>query len=379
MLCGTAWRVRVSVAGTHFDELRELCTAAGDQASLAIAMAGAVFEHAYHARIREASELASEIMALVESIGDPNLTVGLSPPVLYTKVEAAEYSDALRWAERVIDLADGEASKGDFLIGSPVSFAYASRAIARYAHGRPGWRDDLRYGLDTACSADPLIYAGVVGWGYVPGISNGALLPDDSVMREIEGALRIAERSGDDLAVANDKMALGMALVHRSTDAERARGQQLLTEVAEVFVRREHNLADLPITNVYVARERARRGDRDEAIPPMRVATDHLFRDGRVLLWTPAATGVLVETLLDRGAEGDVAEAEAAIERLTAAPAEDGLVIRDIWLLRMRALMARARGDAATYADVRARYRTVAESHGYEGHIEWAAKMTEDR
>ncbi len=55
MLCGTAFRVHVSVAGDRFEELRQLCTAAGDKASLAIAMAGLVMDHAYHARIREAS------------------------------------------------------------------------------------------------------------------------------------------------------------------------------------------------------------------------------------------------------------------------------------------------------------------------------------
>ena len=41
MLCGTACRVHVNVAGDRFDELRELCTAAGDKASLAIAHGGA--------------------------------------------------------------------------------------------------------------------------------------------------------------------------------------------------------------------------------------------------------------------------------------------------------------------------------------------------
>jgi hypothetical protein len=49
----------------------------------------------------------------------------------------------------------------------------------------------------------------------------------------------------------------------------------------------------------------------------MRAAVDHLFREGRLLLWGVPATGVLVETLLDRGADGDVTEAEDAIERLT--------------------------------------------------------------
>ena len=78
MLCGIAWRVHVNVAGDRFEELRELCTAAGDKASLAIAMAGLVMDHAFQDRMREASQLASEAMALIESVGDPTLTVGLS-------------------------------------------------------------------------------------------------------------------------------------------------------------------------------------------------------------------------------------------------------------------------------------------------------------
>ena len=100
MLCGTACRVHVNVAGDRFDELRQLCTAAGDKASLAIGMAGLVMDHAYQGRIREASQLASEAMALIESIGDPTLTVGLSFPAIYAKIESAEYSDVLRWSQQ---------------------------------------------------------------------------------------------------------------------------------------------------------------------------------------------------------------------------------------------------------------------------------------
>lgn len=62
----------------------------------------------------------------------------------------------------------------------------------------------------------------------------------------------------------------------------------------------------------------------------MRAAVDHLVREGQLLACGTPATGVLVETLLDRGPQGDLAEAEAAIERLAAAPADEGLVIRDI-------------------------------------------------
>ena len=113
MLCGTAFRVHVNVAGDRFDELRQLCTAAGDKASLAIAMAGLVMDHVCQDRMREASQLASEAMALIESIGDPTLTVGLSVPLIYAKAESGEWPDVLRWSQRVIDLADGDPSKGN--------------------------------------------------------------------------------------------------------------------------------------------------------------------------------------------------------------------------------------------------------------------------
>ena len=281
----------------------------------------------------------------------------------------------LRWSQRVIDLADGDPSKGNFIFGSPLAFAFTTRAMARYWLGRPGWRDDLRHGLAMARGADPMSYAAVVTYVYVGGIPNGVLRPDDSAVREIEDALQIAERSGDDLALAFARVTLGVALVHRQTDAERDRGQKLLAEVSEVFLRQGHNLGDLPIVNVYLARERARRGDRDDAIPLMRAAVDDLFREGQLLGWGVPATGVLVETLLDRGADGDVAEAEAAIERLAAAPADDGLVIREIWLLRLRALLARAHGDETAYRDYRDRYRAMATSLGFEGHMKWAEAM----
>ena len=41
--------------------------------------------------MREASQLASEAWTLVESIGDPTLTVGLSMPLIYAKGESGEW------------------------------------------------------------------------------------------------------------------------------------------------------------------------------------------------------------------------------------------------------------------------------------------------
>jgi adenylate cyclase len=125
---------------------------------------------------------------------------------------------------------------------------------------------------------------------------------------------------------------------------------------------------------MYNAYERARRGDREDAVAILRTAVDDSFGSGQ-LPHCFLATRALVETLLDRPDDGDVAEAEAAIERLEAAPAEDGLVLREVWLLRLRALLARARGDEVTYREFRDRYRDMASSLGFEGHTEWAEAM----
>ena len=237
MLCGTGWRVHANVAGDRFDELRELCSAAGDKASLGIATAGLVVGYAHQDRVREASQLASEAWALAEAVGDATLTVGLSFPVIYGEIESAEWCDVLRWSQTVIDLADGDPSKGNFLVGSPLALAFASRGMARYFLGRPGWPEDLRHGLAMARRADPASYAGVVGYVYLLGIPFGVLRPDDRALHEIEDALRIAERSSDDVVVGFIRATLGLALVHRqrllsvSADSKLAgRGQRSVPE-----------------------------------------------------------------------------------------------------------------------------------------------------
>ncbi len=376
MLCGFAWRVHMNVAGAHFDELRELCSAAGDNASLATAMAGLVMDHIYAGRLMEASQLASEAMALIESVGDPTLTAALSFATIHAKGECTEWHVVLRWSQRVIDLADGNPAYGNLIVGSPLALALATRGMARYGLGRPGWPDDLRRGLALARSADHASHAMVVAYFYCVGITCGVVSPDDAVVREIEEALFITERSGDGLALSNAQMTLGMALVHRSTLTDRDRGTKLLLEVGDAFARREYSLAELPLVNVYSARERVRCGDHDDAILIMRANCQELFRQRQLWTWALPATGVLVETLLARGTDDDVAEADSAIERLVAADTDDGLVLREVWLLRLRALLAQVRGEVAEYARLRDSYRDMATSLGFEGHIAWAEAMT---
>ncbi len=64
LLGATGWRVHQHDAGARFEELRELCDAAGDKSSLAIAMAGQAHGYFYQGRLFESSRLASETWAL---------------------------------------------------------------------------------------------------------------------------------------------------------------------------------------------------------------------------------------------------------------------------------------------------------------------------
>ncbi|ULP38105.1 AAA family ATPase [Mycolicibacterium rufum] len=375
MLCATAYRSREHGARARFDELRQLCTGAGDKPSLAIAMAGLVMDHAYQGEIRQASHLASEAMALVDSLGNADLTVGLSFPPIYAKIESGDYRDVLRWSQTMIDLADGDPFKGNFIFGSPLALALTSRAIARYCLGLPGWPDDLSQGRAIAQDADPLTYAAVVAWGYFPGIALGALAADDRALSQAADAVRIAERSGNDMALAFARLPLGVALVYGNTSEAHTRGCVLLGEVSDAFSSRRHNLGDRPLVDVLRSREQVRQGNRDSALSMMCSAIDLLDREKQLLSWGIPATGVVVATLLDHAAAGDIDRGKAAIDRLAAAPGGDGLVMRDIWLLRLRALLAGAHGDDATYRHFRDRYRSAAAEYGFEGHVQWGAAM----
>ncbi len=370
LLCGTAWRVHAEDSLARFEELRELSSLAGDKASLAMAMSGQVTNHWLHGRAREASALADELMALIEAIADPTMTVGLSFFAILVKMENGGWADVLRWSQAVIDLADDDPTKGNFIVGSPLAVAHATRGMSRAVLGRPAteWLGDLAVTIPMARQTDATTYAIVVDFTYGTGICGGALPVNDASLDLIDEALQIAERSGDDFAVANSRLALGLALVHRESPTDRDRGLQVLTQLRDMCLHQHFTLSELPLVEAYIAWEQARRGDLDGAIAALRAAVDDLWEAG-LLSWFIMATARFVETLLSRGLEDDLLEAETAIERLAAAPLDDELLLRNIWLARLHAQLAAAHGDEAAHRELLHRYRSMATSSGWLGHM----------
>jgi hypothetical protein len=375
MLCATDWQARAAdETRGRFDELRELCSEAGDKVSLAIGMTGLATELLHLGR-SEGAQLASEQMALLESIGNPDLTVGLAFIAFANWFSVGEFGEILRWSQTVIDLAEGDPTKGaGFGIGSPLAIAMAFRGIARWWLGRPGWRQDLDDAVAMGRDSDPATFGVVVTWAYGTAVVSGVLRADDAMLHMIEESLRTAQRESSDIGVVFAEFSLGGALLYRDSAADRDRGLELTLQALDW--QRGRMPSVVPSTTLLVGRERARRGDHAAVIPVMRQAADDLYRAER-LGYGVFGIQVLVEALLERGAGNDLAEAEALMNRLGNWRAQQDSAIRDVMLLRLRALFARAKGDDVAFRDLVTRYRAMAEALGFEGHIDWAEAMDE--
>jgi adenylate cyclase len=372
LLCATATRTFGSGAETGFEELRDLCVAAGDQRSLAIATAGHALDQFFNSRLTEASQTGTELVRLLESIGDPTLTLALLSTTLSVKQQTGEMSEVLRLAERGIELAGGDSTKGKMMTGSPLALIIAMRGMARCCLGIAGWRDDFERAVSMGRMAEPITRSAALYFTYIAATANALLVPTDAVIREAEEALTIAEHAGGSVVLGQGKQYVGILRV-RMGGSSRARGFELLDQVRTMAVEKRYNEAVIPLVDTDVAREKLRYGDIVGAIALSRLAVSDFFRTGDGL-FAGYGTNVLVEALLQRSTPADLQDARVAVERLADSPVEPGFVVHNIWLLRARALLAKAQGDAI-YPEYRDRYRKMANELGFEGHIAWAEAM----
>jgi adenylate cyclase len=372
LLCGSSWRAG-SIVNTGFDELRQLASAADDKVSLAIGMSGQVTMLLIHGRYREASQLASEFIGLIESIRDPALTLALLYGAMAAKRFTGEVTEVLRLAQLCIDLADGDAHKGNLILGSPLAVALTLRGTARCFLGLPGWKADIEQAVAVVRAFDPQMRALIMLYVYGLGIADGTLMFDAAVLRETAEMLEIAERSGEDFTLAVARFVRGVALVHHE-GAGRAEGFDLLTQARDAVLRQQLTEPILPVIDLENAMEKIRTGELGAAIEASRALVEHEYDSGEIPLRGAAVT-VLVESLLARGTDADLQEAQAAVDRLAAVPTEPGFIVFEVALLRLRALLARARGDQGGYRDFADRYRDRATSLGLEGHLATAKAM----
>ncbi len=373
MLCATDIHARTAYDGeARFAQLRELCDAAEDKVSLAIGMSSPAIALCYAGRARDAARVASEQMALLESIGDPLPPMALAGVAFVNWLGVGDFTEVLRVADTIVDRAAGDPHKGaGFGVGSPLAIALAWRGTARWWLGRDGWRQDICDSVEMAEQSNPETLAGAIAWAYGFAVQYGVLPADKSVLRASEAALQTAQSASTDRAMGLTGYTLAVGLLNQDTAADRQRGLDLMMRTREMWLRKQAFFL-IPVTDVWAARELARRGDHEAAIEQMRGAVDELRQMGHVFygFW---ATGVFVEALLQRRDGDDLVEAHAAINEM--AVLTSGSAICDVTLLRLRALLAQARSDDETYQHHRDRYRAMAKRFGFEQHSTWADEM----
>ncbi len=283
-------------------------------------------------------------------------------------------AEAVRLAQLTIDLADGDANKGNFFFGSPLVGAIMLRGCARCCLGDKRWRADIDNATTMVRAFDPTLRAIALLYKYGLTLSNGVSLPDDAAAAETVELLEVAERSGDDFTLACARYVRGLTLVEQDGDQRADRLSPSCRSPRSRVSRSASPWWRSWMTDTYLAEEQARTGDLDGAIELLRPTfEEHLASGDQV--FGARVTAVFVDTLLRRGDDADVQEAQAAIDRLAAVPTEPGFVLHQLTLLRLRALMARAHGDRGSYRDFRDRYRAMATSLGFEGHMKWAEAM----
>jgi adenylate cyclase len=374
LLCGSAFQVGGVPETTGFEELRALAAEAGDKKSLAVGMAGHLNTLTFNSRHQEAAEMASELAALVESIGEPEGVVGLLYGAAQAKWEAGEAIDSLRMAQRIIDLADGDPVMGNFVIGSPLAWATTLRGASAMFLGRSGWRSDIERGIATAKSFDATTRILAQVYKFAGATGNDAISPDADDIALTAESLEIAQESGDDTAVTYSYMIRAMALLH-SPDGDREEGVEALATAREMIVREKLTTTLRRLTDLEFARERLQRGDLDHAISLARNVLDEQFATGEMIFRGPA-TAALCEALLRRGADGDIDQARSAANRLAAVQTESGFVLHDLPILRICALLSEADGDANAYRHWRDRFRAKAAQAEFGGYLAQATAMT---
>ena len=224
-----------------------------------------------------------------------------------------------------------------------------------------------------AQSFDPATRALTHLYKYVASALNGAVVFDADDVRLAAELLQISEAAGDDTAVTYALLSRAITLM-RSPVGDRVAGLAVLDRAREMLGREQLTTTLRRCCDIEVARERSRSGDVDGAIDMAQIILDEQFSSGEMLGRGPATT-VLVDALLERGANGDEHRAQQAVDRLAAAPTEPGFVLHELPILRLRALLARAGGDDSSYREYVAQFRARALAADFAGYVAEADAM----
>ena len=234
----------------------QLCTAAGDKASLAIATAGLMMHTLIGPDPRKRRDWHRKPWAEIESRGDPHPLRWVIPcGRRFGKVTSAEYLDVLRWSERVVELAQTVTVR-QLRYRVSVSARLGDAGLLPVgAWVTPDGRNDfLQRPRPWPAAPTPCSDAAGSSLRSIPGKyrRTACSRPDDSAVRQVEDALLDNSRTnaGDDPRVTIDPDGAGLLRRYSAKRLRSVTADKVLARGQRMFRRWRHNLCDLPIVEV---------------------------------------------------------------------------------------------------------------------------------
>ncbi len=369
MLMSTALYVGGDVyTDEHFREYRDLVMQTGDLRSLAIAMAGRIWSFTVgDYRVPEAAALAAELEEMVSRIDcDPATKSIILNAVAFGRFANCEFDVALRDIDAILAL-------GHEVPTPEVASAEALRGVIEMCLGDyEQGRRHLLEGTEQARGLHPVRYASMLH--YSGTMAALGMCQADDLLDDTRDALRRAESFGDIFGIIAAQWAYGTVLL-RAENTSHDEAIDVLERVRASMQKHKVMAFTLASVRADLAMHAARSGLRDDAIDELRALVLQQMTSGsRVVVGCPGEA--LVELLLDRGGIDDCAEAHRIVEEWQAR--RPGIPALDLWWLKSQALLAKAEGDSACYAELAQQYLSLCEKVDARGRFAEARRMVNE-
>jgi adenylate cyclase len=368
LLMSTAFYVGGVYTEEHFREFRDLTAQTGDLRSLAIGMAGRIWSLTVgDLRVPEAAALAAELEEMVSRICcDPTTKSIILNAAAFGRFANCEFDAALRDIDAILNL-------GHEVPTPEVASADALRGVIEMCLGDcEQGRRRLLEGTEQARTLHPVRYAAM--FHYSGTMAALGMCQADELLDEARDALRRAESFGDIFGIIAAQWAYGTVLL-RAENASHDEAIDVLERVRANIQR--HKVMAFPLASIRadLAMHAARSGLRDDAIDELRASVlEQMTSGSRVVVGCPGEA--LVELLLDRSGIGDFAEAHQIVDQWQAR--RPGIPALDLWWLKSQALLAKAEGDSACYAELAQQYLSLCEKVDARGRLAEARRMVNE-
>jgi adenylate cyclase len=197
------------------------------------------------------------------------------------------------------------------------------------------------------------------------------LYEPDELLGEMRDALRRAESFGDICGIIDAQFGYGTVLL-RANNESRDEAIDVLGRARASIGKHKVQTNTITAIGGDLAIEAARKGERDEAIDDLR-ALFALHMDRGVRAEVGCTGEALVWLLIDRGSTDDLAEAHRIVDEWQVR--RPGIPAADLWWLKSRALLAKAEGDRAGYAELATQYLELCEKLDARGRLAEAHRM----